>query len=213
MSTRPARSFFEVSPVALASRLMGMRLVRVLEDGTRLSGLIVETEAYCGPRDLGSHAVGGRRTPRNESMYGPAGLAYVYFTYGMHFCMNVVCGEVDEPVAVLLRALEPAEGIEIMHRQRGSLAGKGRKVTDLCSGPGKLCQAMAIDRGLNGVDLVTSDVLFLERPDGHKAPRLQRTARIGLNNAGDWTHRPLRWLIPGNPHVSPARPPISHSRA
>jgi DNA-3-methyladenine glycosylase len=207
MGTRLDRSFYQVSAETLASRLMGMLLVRVLEDGTRLSGLVVETEAYCGVDDLGSHAVRGRRTPRNEAMYGVPGLSYVYFTYGMHFCMNVVCGKVDEPVAVLLRGLEPVEGIETMHRFRGMQAGKRRKDTDLCSGPAKICQAMGIDRSMNAVDMVTSDVLFMERPGSVRKGRLVRTARIGLNNAGEWTYKPLRWVRQGNPHVSPGRPP------
>jgi DNA-3-methyladenine glycosylase len=207
MGVRLDRSFYQVPAEALASRLMGMLLVRVQDDGTRLSGLVVETEAYCGVTDLGSHAVRGRRTQRNEAMYGAAGLSYVYFTYGMHFCMNVVCGDVDEPVAVLLRGLEPVEGIERMHELRGLLGGKRRKDTDLCSGPAKICQAMAIDRSMNAVDMVTSDVLFMERPEVVRKGRLIRTARIGLNNAGDWTYKPLRWVMQGNPHVSPGRPP------
>ncbi|MCC6428735.1 MAG: DNA-3-methyladenine glycosylase [Phycisphaerales bacterium] len=195
--------------VKLAPRLLGTRLVRILADGTRLSGIIVEVEAYCGPKDLGSHARGGRRTPRNEAMYAQPGTAYVYFTYGMHFCMNIVCGEVDVPLAVLLRALEPVEGIERMRELRGPLSsGRPRPETDLCSGPGKLCQALAIDHRLNHVDLVTGHGAFLEPMLNKPKGRTLRTARIGLNTAGDWTHKPLRWLLSGNLHVSPARPPI-----
>ena len=104
----------------LAPALLGHLLVRVMPGGQRVSGRIVEAEAYLGERDLASHAAGGRRTARNEAMYGPPGLAYVYFTYGMHFCMNVVCGRRDEPVAVLIRALEPVEGMAVMRRRRRS---------------------------------------------------------------------------------------------
>ncbi|MBC7772629.1 MAG: DNA-3-methyladenine glycosylase, partial [Pyrinomonadaceae bacterium] len=164
-STRLSRRAYAADSASLAVSLLGCRLVRVLDDGTRLSGIIVETEAYTGIEDQASHAFGGRRTPRNESMYAQPGTAYVYFTYGMHFCMNVVCGDEGEPVAVLLRALEPVEGIEQMVQRRN--AGRTLKVpiteSQLCNGPGKLCQAMGIDRALNGVDLVTSDRLFIER--------------------------------------------------
>ncbi|GMV26851.1 MAG: putative 3-methyladenine DNA glycosylase [Phycisphaerae bacterium] len=200
------REFFSTSAPRLARALLGKVLVRVL-DGRRLAGVIVETEAYCGPRDLGSHARGGRRSARNEAMYAQAGTAYVYFTYGMHYCMNVVCGDVDEPVAVLLRALEPVEGTDAMSVLRGpSRGGRARPVTDLCSGPGKLCQALGIDRGLNHTDLVTSPVLFLEEPTRPVRLGVRRTARIGLGNAGAWTHKPLRWVVATNPHVSKGRP-------
>src|SRR5690606_26066686 len=111
---------YATDSIALARRLLGCRLVRVLDDGVRLTGVIVETEAYCGAADLASHAVGGRRTARNEAMYAKAGTSYVYFTYGMHFCFNVVCGEVDVPLAVLVRALEPVEGIGEMKRRRAA---------------------------------------------------------------------------------------------
>lgn len=202
------REFYAVSAEVLAQRLLGTRLVRVLDDGTRLAGLIVETEAYCGAPDLGSHAKGGRRTARTEAMYAQPGTAYVYFTYGMHFCVNIVCGKVDEPLAVLIRALEPVEGIEAMQTLRGpTSAGAARPVTDLCSGPGKLCRALAIDRDMNHIDMVRSTRLFCEASTAVPRRAIRRTARIGLNNAGEWTHKPLRWLIEGNPHVSKARPP------
>lgn len=202
------RAFFSCPAERLARKLLGALLVRVLDDGTRLSGIIVETEAYCGVRDQASHAFAGRRTPRNEAMYAVPGTAYVYFTYGMHFCMNVVCGKLDEPPAVLIRALEPVDGVPSMHRLRGKTSGgRPRPVRDLCNGPGKLAQALLIDRSLNGADLVTSPSIFLEEgPPGSKR-RIRRTARIGLNNAGPWTHKPLRWLVDGDLHVSRARPP------
>jgi DNA-3-methyladenine glycosylase len=120
-------------PVTTSRRLLGQRLVRVIE-GQRLSGIIVEVEAYLGADDPAAHTFGGRRTARNESMYLPGGHAYVYFTYGAHFCLNVVCGRRDEGVAVLIRALEPSEGIDLMYANRP----RARWDTDLCSGPGKL---------------------------------------------------------------------------
>ena len=110
--TRWSRRDFGAGSVEIAQRLIGSTLVRILDDGERLSGMIVETEAYLGVEDAAAHSFGGRRTARNEAMYAVGGTAYVYFTYGMHHCVNVVCGGIDEPVAVLIRALEPMEGME-----------------------------------------------------------------------------------------------------
>ncbi len=181
--------------------------MRLLRGGARVAGRIVEVEAYLGAKDLASHAAGGRRTARNEVMYGPPGLAYVYFTYGMHFCVNVVCGRVDEPVAVLIRALEPLEGIAMMRRRR--LAARGRAKSplhpeDLCSGPARLCQSLGIHGGLNGVDMTISPNLFVERVPGTSAlESLVRTGpRIGLGDAGNWTAAPLRFHLDGSRHVS-----------
>lgn len=199
---RPQRAFFATTSERLAPRLLGCSLVRVLPDGTRLAGRIVEVEAYAGVKDTASHAFGGRRGVKNEAMYAQPGTAYVYFTYGMHFCMNVVCGKVGVPLAVLVRALEPLEGLETM---RG-LRGRGKKALrdkDLCSGPGKLCQALAIDRALNGVDLVESVELFLEQPRDPVARRdTARTARIGIGSGHSWALKPLRWVVHGSEHLS-----------
>ncbi|MBS0196656.1 MAG: DNA-3-methyladenine glycosylase [Planctomycetes bacterium] len=199
--TRPNRRFFATDAATLAKRLIGCRLVRVLSDGERLSGVIVETEAYLGVQDRASHAFGGRRTARNEAMYSPPGTSYVYFTYGMHFCMNVVCGAVDEPAAVLLRALEPSEGLARMRLFRATPSRPAPADTDLCSGPGNLCRALAIDRALNGVDLVESDQIWVER-GGFGRLRLETSPRIGIPNAGEWVDKPLRWFVAGHPHVS-----------
>lgn len=190
----------------VAVDLLGQRLVRVLPDGSRLAGIIVETEAYLGVEDRAAHSFGGRRTPRVESMYARAGTAYVYFTYGMHHCVNVVCGKPDEPVAVLIRALEPVEGIEAMFAARA----KAKKPQDLCSGPGKLCRALAIDRSLDGEDLIGGSVLFLERARERpiRTGEIVRTPRIGVESAGKWpggwAERPLRWYLP-SAHVSVRR--------
>jgi DNA-3-methyladenine glycosylase len=201
---RLGRDDYATESVTLARGLLGCTLVRLLDDGTRLSGVIVETEAYCGPADLASHAVGGRRTARNEAMYAKAGTSYVYFTYGMHFCFNVVCGEVDVPLAVLVRALEPVEGIEEMKRRRAAgpkaPALERLRAADLCSGPGKLCAAMGIDRALNGVDLVTDERLWIER--GVEQKDIATGPRIGVESAKEWAGKPLRFWVPGNAHVS-----------
>jgi len=190
-------------PITVARRLLGQRLVRII-DQHRLAGIIVEVEAYLGAEDRAAHTWNGRRTPRNESMYLPGGHAYVYFTYGNHFCLNVVCGKKDEGVAVLIRALEPTEGLAFMKARRL----KARRDEDLCSGPGKLTQAMGIDRTLDGIDLRTSRSLFIEqlrqRPLADAC--IERTSRIGLNPTpewpGDWATRQLRFLIRENSHVS-----------
>ncbi len=208
--SRLAGRDYDTDAATLARRLLGCLLVRVLDDGTRLSGVIVETEAYLGAPDRASHAFGGRRTARNEAMYGRPGTCYVYFTYGMHFMCNVVCGRRDEPLAVLLRALEPAQGVEVMRRHRARRP-RARPLgdTDLCSGPGKLCQALAIDRRLNGLDLTTGVDLFIQRSvcppvDG----QLANTPRIGVDSAGEWARKPLRWFLAASPHVSVAGPRI-----
>lgn len=203
---RLRRSDFATDPVTLAQALIGRRLVRLTPGGTRVSGVIVETEAYLGVRDAAAHSYRGRRTKRVEPMYGPPGTAYVYFTYGMHHCMNVVCGEVGEPVAVLLRALRPDEGAGLMRRRRwgGGAASAGRSWAALCSGPGRVCEALAIDTRLSGVDLTTHPRLFIERPGTiDKAPaRLIRSPRIGVGYAGAWAGRLLRWRLAGEPSVS-----------
>lgn len=195
-----------MDPVSLAQALIGCRLVCRTASGTRVSGVIVETEAYLGVEDAAAHSYRGRRTARTEPMYGPPGTAYVYFTYGMHHCFNVVCGEEGEPVAVLIRALRPGEGVALMRRRRGSAARRAADVT-LCAGPGRLCEALGIDRRLTGVDLVTHPRLFIERrtrASSSVAPALANTRRIGVEYAGEWARRPLRWHLETDPHVSRA---------
>jgi DNA-3-methyladenine glycosylase len=211
------RRRFAVSSEQLARDLIGALLVRRLDDGRMLAGRIVETEAYLGARDRASHAFGGRRTERNESMYAQPGTAYVYFTYGMHFCFNVVCGTAGDPLAVLVRAAEPVAGVDHMTALR-AVASKARHPhfapRDLCRGPARLCQAMAIRRDLNGLDLATDPRLFVADAPGIQAgspavtdKHVVRTARIGVDYAGAWAARRLRWLVAGHPCVSvPPRP-------
>jgi len=179
----------------LAPRLIGCTLVRTLDTGERLAGIIVETEAYVGPEDLASHAAGGRRTARNESMWAEPGTVYVYFTYGMHHCVNIACFRKGHPAAVLIRAIEPTEGIETMRRLRQRPGGKPVPDRDLCRGPGRLCQAMAIDRALDGVNITQStQVSMLDRPVGGGEPPITRTSRVGLGVVGDWKNRMLRYV-------------------
>jgi DNA-3-methyladenine glycosylase len=164
--------FFDRDTVAVARDLLGKVLVREVE-GKRLWGRLVEVEAYLGPDDLAAHSSGGRRSPRNEVMYGPPGHAYVYFTYGMHHCLNFVTREAGVPQAVLVRALEPGPGV-------------GR-----CGGPGLVCRALGIDRNLNGAALVPPSIYVLN--DDAPSRRVYATPRIGIGDQGEWTDRPLRF--------------------
>ncbi len=207
---RLTRPDYALDPETLARQLLGCTLVR-LHRGRRLAGAIVETEAYCGPEDKAAHSVGWRRTARTEPMFGPPGTSYVFLTYGMHHCFNVVCGAVDEPVAVLVRALAPTQGLTTMRRLRARPSSpnarprdaKALRETDLCSGPAKLCAALAIDRYLNAIDLVESPALWIEASDPARAPsRIINTTRIGVDYAQEWALAPLRWYNADSPHVS-----------
>jgi DNA-3-methyladenine glycosylase len=193
---------FERDPVTVARRLLGQRLVRIVR-GRRRAGLIVEVEAYLGAPDRAAHTWDGRRTPRNESMYLPGGHAYVYFTYGMHHCMNVVCGRRDEGVAVLLRAIEPTEGLDVMRARRAA----ARRPIDLCSGPARLTQALDIDRACDGLDLREGASLFIERTRRRALPtsRIGVGPRVGIGYAAEWAQAPLRFWVRDNPHVSRTR--------
>jgi len=206
MSDRLPRSFYRRDVVTVARGLLGQKLVRVV-NGRALSGIIVETEAYLGAIDKAAHTCNGLRTARNASMWGDGGCAYVYFTYGMHHCMNVVAGRKGDPVAVLIRALEPVEGIEQMRRRRR--AGRPRRKTpvrdiDLCSGPAKLTSALGIDLALDGADLVSGSALFVRRmrARAHRGSAIVVTPRIGVSYAGAWADRPLRFLLRDSKHVS-----------
>ena len=169
---RLGREFFERYTPAVARDLLGCRLVRV-DRGRRLSGVIVETEAYRGTRDPASHAHMGR-TARNAVMFGEAGHAYVFFAYGFHNCLNVTTETPGRPGAVLLRAIQPIEGVSEMIRNRG-LQGR----IHIADGPGRLTQALNIDRHFNGEDLVTSQRLFIE--SGRRPSRIGRSGRIGVS--------------------------------
>lgn len=188
VSERLPRSFFARSTLRVARDLLGCRLVRVLE-GQRLSGIIAETEAYIGEEDQASHAAVGR-TERNAVMYGPPGYAYVYLIYGVHHCLNVVTETEGFPAAVLIRALRPVEGIDIMRRRRS-----GRPNSQLANGPGKLCQALAIDLSLNGVDMVASQVLFVEQGEAIPDARVKTTPRIGVRGDEKAVTAPWRFVV------------------
>jgi len=188
---RLPRAFYRRDPREVAPELLNKVLVAA--DGRRAR--IVETEAYCGPIDAAAHTYRGQ-TPRNAVMFGAPGLLYVYFTYGMHYCCNAVCGEQGEGVAVLLRAAEPLAGLALMREARPA----AKRDRDLCSGPARLCQAFGIARAQDGADLVTG-VGGLTIVDDGVAPPTDPvvTARIGIRHAAE---EPWRWYVPGNPNVS-----------
>lgn len=176
---------FEVAPL-----LLGCVLERTIE-GRTLRGRIVETEAY-DQADVASHSYRGK-TPRTEVMFGPAGHLYVYFTYGMHYCCNIVTGSAGHGAAVLIRAVEPLEGEDVMGELRG---GKGG--VELTNGPAKFCQAFAIDREMNGQDL-QEEPLKLIIPENRLVEKIVQTTRIGISQGKDV---PWRFYIKNNPHVS-----------
>ena len=200
---RFAREFFARDTLTVARGLLGARLVRML-DGQRLSGIIVECEAYIGQDDTACHASRGR-TRRTEVMFGPPGHAYVYFTYGMHWMLNVVTEAEGFPAAVLLRAIQPAEGVETMRVLRHARHAQGslRAERDLTGGPARLTQALAVDKTLNGADLVAGGHLWLEPnaavPDGS----VGRGPRIGVQSAAEKDRlAPWRFWVRDNPYVS-----------
>ena len=215
---RLPRSFFARDTRQVARDLLGAILVRILPDGARLSGRIVETEAYL-PGDSASHAYRGR-TERNASMFMRPGTAYVYFTYGMHFCFNVVTEATGAPAAVLIRALEPLEGAEIMRANRARQtarrpprarlcpAGEGGGDGDVCRGPARLCRALQIDRSFDGSDLCRrGSQLFLERGRAMPDALVSTSPRVGVRGGEDALSASWRWFVAGCPSVSqPNRP-------
>ncbi len=191
----PAR-FYRRETTLVAQELLGMRLCRRLPDGRLLSGLIVETEAYLGVNDPAAHSAGGRRTARTETMYAEGGVAYVYFIYGMHHCLNAVTGPRDQPEAVLIRALSPEAGQELWQERFPRL-----KPWQWLSGPGRLCRAMAIDRSHDALSL-QSDVLWLEEADAVPVERRVAAPRVGVDYAGDAAQWPLRFYVRDEKAVS-----------
>lgn len=194
--SRLSRDFFARDTLAVARELLGQRLVRNL-DGKQLSGRIVEVEAYIGEDDQASHASCGR-TQRNAPMYGSPGHAYVYFIYGMHHCLNVVTEREGDPAAVLIRALEPLEGVDRMRALRG-----GRPDLPLTSGPARLCQALDIDRRFDGVDLCAPDaLLFLEKDASIPDESVATGPRVGVRGDEAALTVPWRFFVRDSRHLS-----------
>jgi DNA-3-methyladenine glycosylase len=189
--------FFEGDVHIIAESLLGKIFVRKL-NGNILSGKIVEVEVYDGLTDEASHAFNGK-TKRNEVMFKQGGLLYVYFTYGMHFCANVVTGNVDDPKAVLLRGIEPLKGIELMSINRyGKKSFTQKEFINLTNGPAKLCKAFGIERFENGMDLTGETIFILDSPKLSKSEIITST-RIGVNKS---INLPWRYYIKNNPFVS-----------
>lgn len=186
------RSWFDRSAAEVAPDLLGAVLVHDTPQG-RIAGRIVEVEAYLGPEDLAAHSSHGR-TARNEVMFGTPGHLYVYLVYGLHHCANVVCGPGSKPEAVLLRAAELIEGADLARAHRGAVPP-----ARLAAGPGNMTSAFGIDRRLNGTDLLSGPVRLRHGPT---PVSVERTTRIGVDYAGAWADRPLRYVIRDDPHRS-----------
>jgi DNA-3-methyladenine glycosylase len=187
---RLPRSFYRRDPRVVAPELLGKVLVR-----GATTARIVEVEAYCGSEDPGSHAFRGM-TKRNATMFGPPGRLYVYFTYGMHWCANAVCGDEGEGIAVLLRAAAPLSGLDEMRERRVV----SRTDRDLLRGPARLCQAFALDGTFDGADLPTADRGVTIVDDGTPPPEHPAVSvRIGLSSGAEL---PWRWCVPGDPNLS-----------
>jgi DNA-3-methyladenine glycosylase len=186
------RSWFDRPALEVAPDLLGMTLLRKTPDG-RIAGRLVEVEAYQGPEDLAAHSSHGQ-TARNAVMFGPPGHLYVYLIYGLHLCANVVCGPGTKPEAVLLRAAEITAGHDLARRHRGPVPDQR-----LAAGPGNLGAAFGLDRSLNGADLLAGPMRLASGP----APaRITRSPRIGVDYAGDWAARPMRFSIADDPYRS-----------
>jgi DNA-3-methyladenine glycosylase len=192
------RAFYERDTITVAKELLGKIIVHESAEGTT-EGRIVETEAYRGPEDQAAHSSGGRRTPRNEVMYGEKGHAYVYLIYGMYFCVNITAGNMfGKPEAILLRALEPVAGEKIMARRR-RVNGVG--IDNLTKGPGRLCMAMGITKAENKLD-VTNSPLYIKNAAPVNSEEIVETTRVGVDYAGEWKNLPWRFYIKGNKYVS-----------
>lgn len=186
---------------AIARAMLGKLLVVPSEAGTSVSGMIVEAEAYLGEIDKAAHSFAGRRTARNEITYAIGGSVYVFFVYGMYYQLNVVTGPVDHPHVCLIRAVEPVEGIGIMRQRRGQMPDK-----NLTSGPGKLCIAFGIDRGLDGEDLLANRI-WLEDHRQLADDEIEAGKRIGIDYAEEFVEKPWRFWMKSNPFVSKMQKP------
>jgi len=192
-----SREFYLRDARAVARDLLGQELVRVSPEGT-VAGIIVETEAYLGVADRASHAFGGRLSRRTAIMYEGGGRAYIYLIYGMYWCLNFTTREAGTPEAVLIRALQPSAGIDLMRRRRDAA---GKRLTDLANGPGKLCRALGIDGSLYGEDLC-GDVLFVQARPPVTAEEIAAAPRVNIDYAGEAAHHEWRYYLKGNPCVS-----------
>jgi len=188
-------SFYRRDTKTVAQELLGKRLVRLYK-GQRISGIITEVEAYLGVKDKAAHSYGDRRTGRTEIMYADGGHSYIYFIYGMYHCFNVVTQREGTPEAVLVRALQPVEGIDLMKRFR-----QKESIKDLTTGPGKLAEALHLTRDLNG-ERLNSKILFIEDAEAIPKKQIVKKPRIGVAYAGEHALHPLRYYIKNNVYIS-----------
>jgi len=187
-----SRAFYERETEIVAREMLGTVLECETDEGLA-SGIIVETEAYLGEHDLACHAAAGR-TLRTDALYGPPGTSYVYFIYGMYWCFNAVTRAEGSPSAVLVRALEPLDGLALMHKRRPRIESD----VELANGPGKLCAALGIDGSMSARSLQRKPVIIREgKPVSDE--QVEVTTRIGITKSADW---PLRWIVRGNRFVS-----------
>jgi len=193
------KSFYSRNTLTVARELIGKRLAHRSGDGLTV-GEIVETEAYIGPSDPASHAYQGRRTARTEVQFGPAGHAYIYLVHGMYHCFDVTTGPLGCPEVVLIRALRPLYGLELMTKRRRIKLNttshfEKREIRNLCNGPGRLCQAMGITKQLHGID-VCGDVLYIEEGDRQiRSHEIAETPRVGIDYAGEAKNYPWRFCL------------------
>ena len=191
------REFYtRADTLQIARELLGKTLVVPDENGVRISGKIVETEAYLGVEDKAAHSYNNRRTTRTETMFALGGTAYIFFIYGMYYQFNVVTGEIGTPHAVLIRAVEPLENIEVMRQRRGQM-----KDQNLTSGPGKLCIALGIDKTFNNLDLL-GDQVWLEEGEKISDSEIASGKRIGIDYAEEYAEKSWRFWLKGNSFVS-----------
>ncbi len=196
------REFYNRDSLIVAQELLGKVLVHEI-NGQKVAAKIVEAEAYMGVTDKAAHSYGGKRTPRVEVMYGGPGFAYVFLVYGMYYCFNIVTREAGNPQAVLLRAVEPAGGLELIAQNRFNKAYAEltkNQIKNLTNGPGKLCKALAIDKSLNGADLC-GDRLYVATGDKEKF-NIIAAKRVGIDYAEEAKEHPWRFYIEDNPCVS-----------
>lgn len=192
----PREFYVRPDTLQIARDLLGKLVVVPDENGGRVSAMIVETEAYLGAIDKAAHSYNNRRTKRTETMFAVGGTVYVFFIYGMYYQFNVVAGAVDEPHAVLVRAVEPVDNIEVMRLRRGAMPDK-----NLTSGPGKLCLALGIDKSFNNADLLGNRI-WIEDFKEFSETEIESGKRVGIDYAEDFAAKPWRFWVKNNLYVS-----------
>jgi DNA-3-methyladenine glycosylase len=196
------REFYNRDTLAVAKDLLGKVITHNTGSGT-IAGKIAEVEAYKGPIDKAAHSFGSRRTKRNEVMFGSPGHAYVYFIYGMYYCMNIVTENINSPCAVLIRSIEPVLGIDIMAQNRYKKSGgqlTGREIKNLGNGPGKLCIALGINKDYNGIDLC-GNILNISDPESNENFKIKSSKRINIDYAEEAIDFPWRFYVEDSPYV------------